>query len=115
MAIAIGLGTKPGPMAGLFYGIASTAVYEPSGTKAPLLEVAERCSPIVGIAKPAIGLALEMEESVRLGVRNLHDLNKLLEGVSARAVDEGWHEPVIDRIQDHVASRVQYLGEEATR
>lgn len=106
------LHTEEGSLPGLFYGIASTAVYEPAGTKAPLLEVAERCSPVVGIVKPAIGLMLNMEESVRLGVRNLHDLDKLLEGVSAKAIDDGWHEPVIDRIHERVARRIEYLGEE---
>lgn len=105
---------KGGPLPALFYGIASTAVYEPEGTKAPLREVAERCSPVIGMAKPGIGLMLTMEESVRLGARNLHDLNVLLEGVSARAVDEGWHEPVIDLIQERVARRVQFLHEEPT-
>ncbi len=103
---------EAGPLPGLFYDIASTEVYEPRGLKSPLLEVAERCSPIVGVGKFAIGLMMEPADVAHLGFRNLRDLDELLEGISRRAMDEGWHQPVIDRIHECVARRLEYLHEE---
>jgi serine/threonine-protein kinase HipA len=103
---------EAGPLPGLFYDIASTEVHEPRGLKFPLLEVAERCSPIVGVGKCAIGLMMEPADAAHLGFRHLHDLEELLGGISGRAMDEGWHRPVIDRIHEHVARRLGYLREE---
>ena len=75
-------------------------------------EAAERCSAIVGVGKFAIGLMIEPADAARLGFRHLHDLDELLEGISRRAMDEGWHQPVIDRIHECVARRLGYLHEE---
>jgi serine/threonine-protein kinase HipA len=101
-----------GPLPGLFYDISSTQVYEPRGLKFSLAEVAERCSPIIGASKFAICLMVEPGDAFPLAYRNLRDLDELLGAVAEKAIEEGWHEPVIDRIRDCASRRLQFFHEE---
>ncbi len=106
---------EAGPLPGLFYDISSTEVYEAKGTKVPLFEAAERWSPIVAVGKLTMGLMMDPAQAARLAFHHLHDLEELLEGLSLRAENEGWYEPVIDRVHDQVASRLKHLREETKR
>lgn len=103
---------EAGPLPGMFCDIASHQVYEPADLKTPLFEAAERCSAIVAAGKLGVGLLLDPERSTRLAVRHLFGLTELLEAVSGKAADEGWHGPVIDRIQEQTARRLEFLREE---
>ena len=103
---------ESGPLPGLFCGIFSEDVYR-EGEKAPLPEVAERCSAIIASCKCAIGLLLETEEVVPIAMRRFHDLDELLDEVVQISHEEGWHGPVVDRIQHQVSRRIGFLREEA--
>ncbi|HET6571331.1 MAG TPA: HipA N-terminal domain-containing protein [Solirubrobacterales bacterium] len=102
---------EDGPLPGLFCGIYSEDVYR-EGEKAPLLEMAERCSAIVATGKCAIGMMLEPEHSVRPAFQHLHDLDDLLGALVERSKEQGWHGPVVDQIHYQVSRRIGFLREE---
>jgi len=101
-----------GPLPGLFCGIFSEDVYR-EGEKAPLPEIAERCSAIIATCKYAVGLLIEPEEVVPVALRRIHELDELLGEIIPRSQEEGWHGPVVDQIHHQVSQRLGFLREEA--
>jgi len=104
--------SEAGPLPGFFCDIHSEDVYR-EGEKAPLREIAERCSAIVATGMRAIGLMVDFERAVQLAFRHIHDLDELVGSISRHAQEQGWHGPVIDRIHDEVSQRLGFLREEA--
>src|SRR5665811_378953 len=104
---------KNGPLPGLFCDIHSEDVYR-EGEKAPLMEMAERCSAIVATGKCSIGMMLPPERTARPAFRHLHDLEGLLGAIVERSKEQGWHGPIVDQIHHQVSRRVGFLREEVT-
>jgi HipA-like C-terminal domain len=105
---------ESGLLPGLFCDIHSEDVYR-EGEKAPLTEMAERCSAIVATGKCAIGMMLEPKRTVGPAFRHLHDLDDLLGAIVERSREQGWHGPVVDRIHHQVSRRLGFLREEAKK
>ena len=101
-----------GPLPGLFCGIYSEDVYR-EGEKAPLTEIAERCSAIVATGKCAVGMMMTPEPAFRLSIRHMYDLDEQLGAVVELAKEQGWHGPVVDQIHHQVSRRLGFLREEA--
>jgi hypothetical protein len=102
---------EDGPLPGLFCGIYSEDVYR-EGEKAPLMEMAERCSAMIAISKCAMGMMLEPENMVRPALRHLRDLDELLGALVGRSKEQGWHGPIVDQIHHQVSRRIGFLREE---
>jgi hypothetical protein len=102
---------KNGPLPGLFCDIHSEDVYR-EGEKAPLMEMAERCSAIIATGKFSVGMMLPPKHAVPSAFRHLHDLDDLLGAIVERAKEEGRHGPIVDQIHRQVSRRVGFLREE---